>query len=82
MSTISLHPIEYLKAHKHLEGVRLITVATSLVKKILDLAEPAAKVAALVLTGALIVLALSTIVESGEMIASFCDAIPKVVLTP
>ena len=82
MSTVSIHPIEYLKVHLPLEGVRLITHTTSLAKKIFDLAETGAKVATVVLVGGLIVLALSTIVESSAMTAIYCDAITKVVALP
>ena len=82
MNTASIHPIEYLKVHLQSEGARLITEITSLVSKVLDQAEPTAKIAAVVLAGALVVIALSTIGESGAMTASFYDAIPKVVFTP
>ena len=46
MNTASIHPIEYLKVHLQLEGARLITEITSLVSKVLDQAEPTAKVTA------------------------------------
>ena len=82
MSAVSINPIAYLKVTLHLQDAHLIKVTTALVKKTLELAEPAAKVAEVVLAGTLVVLALSTINESGVMTASFCDAISKVVFTP
>ena len=82
MSTVPIHTIEYFKTHLHLEGVHLITAIATLFKRVFDLAEPAAKVTTVALTGALVVLALSTIGESGAMTGSFCDVIPKVVFTP
>ena len=81
MSTVPIHPIEYFKTHLPLEGTRLITDTAGLFKRIFNSAEPAAKVAVVVLTGALIVLALSTIGDAGAMTSSFCDALPKVVFT-
>lgn len=82
MSDVSINPIEYLKVNLHLHESRLIKTTTSLIKKTLELAEPAAMIAEVVLVGALVVLALSTINELGIMTASFYDAIPKVVFTP
>jgi len=82
MSTLSIHPIEFFKVHAHVEGTHLLTEIATLVKKALAQAEPVAKVAAVVLAGALIMMAMSIIGESGAMTATFCDAIPKVVFTP
>ena len=84
MSTLSIHPIEYLKLHLHYEEVRtgLLASLRSLIKKVFESSEQAATLVAVLLTVGLVIFGLATIVESGAVIGSFCETIPRVVFTP
>ena len=84
MSTLSIHPIEYLRLHLHYEEVRTELLASlgSLVKKVFESSEQAATIAVVVLFFSLVIFSLATIVDSGAVIGSFCETIPRVVFTP
>jgi hypothetical protein len=81
MSTLSIHPIEYLKLHLHYEETRR-RVLTLLVKKVFDSATHAATLVATLLMVALVVLALINLRQAGVATASFNDAIAKMPVPP
>ena len=77
MSTVSIHPIEYLKLHLHYEETRIRVLASlgALVKKVSESAAHTATLVAIVLIVALVVLALINLRQAGVTTASFNEAI-------
>jgi hypothetical protein len=84
MSTLSIHPIEYLRLHVHYEGIwtRLLTSLGSLVKKVFESSEQAATIAVLLLTVGLVIFGLMKIRESASIVARYENAITEMVLPP
>jgi hypothetical protein len=84
MSTLSIHPIEYLKLHLHYEETRIraLTSLKSLVKKVFQSAAHIATLVTIVLIVALVVLALTNLRQAGVATASFNDAIAKIPVPP
>ena len=78
MSVLSIHPLEYLKFHLHLDHVQkrahLRSSVGSLGSKICSLGEKAATIAVVILTVSLIAIALIQIGESGILMASYCNS--------
>ena len=81
MSTLSIHPIEYLRLHTHYEGVWTRS-CRPLVKKVLELSEQAAAIAVVLLTVGLVIFSCMTIVQSASIAASYDAAITEVVFPP
>ena len=84
MSTLSIHPIEYLRLHLHYEEVRtgLLASLGSLVKKVFESSEQAATIAVLLLTVGLVIFGLMKISESASIVARYENAITEMVLPP
>jgi hypothetical protein len=84
MSTLSIHPIEYLRHHVHFEGVwtRVLTSLGSLVKKVFESSEQSAAITVLLLTVGLVIFSSMTIVQSALFAASYNSAINEVVFPP
>ena len=84
MSTLSIHPIEYLRLHVHYEGIwtRLLTSLGSLVKKVFESSEQAATIAVLLWTVGLVIFGLMKISESASIVARYENAITEMVLPP
>ena len=77
MSVLSIHPLEYLKFHLHLDRVQnrahLRSSVRSLGRQIFFMADKAATIAVVMLTISLVAFALMQIGESGTLIASYCN---------
>ena len=84
MSTLSIHPMEYLRVHVHYEGVwtRVLTSLGSLVKKAIGLSDQAATIAVVLLSVGLVIFGCMKIVQSASVIASYDAAISEMVLPP
>ena len=84
MSTLSIHPIEYLRLHLHYEEVRtgLLASLGSLVKKVFESSEQAATIAVFLLTVGLVVCNCMIIVQSASIVASYDALITEIVLPP
>ena len=84
MSTLSIHPIEYLRLHLHYNEVRtgLIVSLGSLVKKVFESSEQAATIAVVILTVGLVIFGWMKIGESASVGASYNAAITGVVHPP
>ena len=84
MSALSIHPIEYLKLHLHVDfgviGKRLLATFVSVSKKVFDLAERVTTVAVVLLTTGLIVFAFMRIVEAALVTTSFNNVITEMVV--
>jgi hypothetical protein len=78
MSVLSIHPLEYLKFHLHLDRVQnripLRSSVRSLGRQIFFLADKAAAIALIILTISLVAFALMQIGESGTLMASYCNS--------
>ena len=78
MSVLSIHPLEYLKFHLHLDRVQnradLRSSVSTLGRKVFSLAEKAATIAVVMLTISLVAFALIQIGESGTLMASYCNS--------
>ena len=83
MSTLTIHPIEYLKLHYHTDlgviGKRLLVTCA---KEIFGLAERAATVAVVFLTAGLILFACMQIGNSALIFTGFNNAITEMVVPP
>ena len=79
MSTLSIHPIEYLRLHTHYDEVWTRSFKP-LVKKVLESSEQAATIAVVVLTVGIVIFACMKIGESALVGASYNDAIIEIVL--
>ena len=84
MSTLSNHPVEYLKVHVHYEQIktRLLSSVGSVVKKVFNSSEQAAAITVVLLTVGLVILAGMKIIEFAEVAAGYEAAITKMVLPP
>ena len=84
MSTLSIHPIEYLRQHLHYEEVRtgLLASLGSFVKKVFESSEQAATIAVFLLAVGLIIFGCMKIVQSASIAASYDAAITEVVFPP
>ena len=84
MSTMSIHPIEYLRIHLHYEETRTKVLASlgSLVKKVFESSERAATIAVILLSVGFVVFSFIKIGEFSSAIASYNNAITEVVFTP
>ena len=84
MSTLSIHPVEYLRLHLHYEEVRsgLRASLGSFVVKVCALVERAATVAVVLLVAALVIFAFMKIGESASVAASFTNVMSEIVLPP
>ena len=78
MSVLSIHPLEYLKVHLHLDRVQnrdhLRSSVKSLGKQIVSMAEKAATITVVLLTISLVAFALMQIGESGNIVTSYCNS--------
>jgi len=84
MSTLSIHPVEYLRLHLHYEEVRsgLRASLGSFVPKVCAAVEGAVTVAIVLLVAALVIFAFMKIGESASVAASFTNVMSEVVLPP
>jgi hypothetical protein len=78
MSVLSIHPLEYLKLHLHLDRVQnrvhLQSSVRALGRQIFSMAEKAATIAVVLLTISLVTFAILQVKESGTMMASYCKS--------
>ena len=84
MSTLSIHPIEYLRVHVHYEEVwtRLVTSLGSLVKKLFESSAQAATIAVVLLSVGLVIFGYVKIGQSASVAASYNNVITEIVLPP
>lgn len=84
MSTLSIHPVEYLKLHLHYEETRTRVLSSlgSVVKKVFNASEQAATLAVVLLTVGLVVFACMRITETASIAASFNFAVTEMTLPP
>ena len=89
MSTLPLHPIEYLKLHLYSgkEGiwVKQDVSLGSIFIKVFDLAEKVATVSVVLLVVALTMFAFMQIIEAGAFTSYYCDTcktLPKMLAAP
>jgi hypothetical protein len=84
MSTLSIHPREYLRLHLHYEEIRtrFLTSPGSLVKKVFESSEQAATIAVVLLTVGLVIFSCMKISQSASIAASYDAAITEIVLPP
>lgn len=84
MSDLSMHPIEYLKLHFHMDfGVlckRSLALFVTFANKVFDMAEKVATVAAVFLAVGLIVFAFMQLREAAFVTAGFNNAIAEMVI--
>jgi len=80
MSTLSIHPIEYLRLHLHYEAVRtrLLTSVGSYVKKVFESSEQAATIAVVLFSVGLLIFSCMIIVQSASIAANYNAAITGV----
>jgi len=83
MSALSIHPIEYIKLHGHLDakvrGTRLLTV---IITRVFDFAEHAAAGAMVLLMTTLAIVSFMQISEATIVTSYYIDAIAKIIFTP
>ena len=84
MSTLSTHPMEYLRLHVHSEEVKrgLLASLRSLAKKVSAPVERAATIAVVLLVAALVIFSFMKIGESASVTANYTNAITEMVLPP
>ena len=87
MSTLSIHPIEYLRLHLHYEEVRtgLLASLASSVKKVCAPVERAVTIAVIVLVAAFVISVFMKLGEAGALNAYYCnacDVVPTVFVAP
>ena len=84
MSTLSIHPIEYLRVHLHYEETRTRVLSSlgSVAKKVFNSSEQAATIAVVLLTVGLVIFACMKITESASVAASFNAAITEIAPPP
>ena len=84
MSTVSIHPMEYLRLHLHYEEVstRLRTSLESFFAKVCASVERATTVAAVLLVAALVIFGCIKIGASASVASSYTHAIAERVLPP
>ena len=78
MSVLSVHPLEYLKFHLHLDRVQnrvhLRSSVRLLGRQIFSMADKTVTFAVVILTISLVAFALMQIGESGTLIATYCNS--------
>ena len=84
MSTLSNHPVEYLKIHVHYEQLRarLLYSVGSVVKKVFNSSEQAAAITVVLLTVGLVILSCMKITEFAAVVAGYESVITEMVLPP
>ncbi len=84
MSTLSIHPMEYLRLHLHYGEVRsgLRASLGSFVRKVSAPVEQAVTIAVVLLVAALVIFGFMKIGESASVAASYTSAITEIVLPP
>ena len=84
MSTLSNHPVEYLKIHVHYEQLRtrLLSSVGSVVKKVFNSSEQAAAISVVLLTVGLVILSCMKITEFAAVVAGYEAVITEMVLPP
>jgi spore maturation protein SpmA len=84
MSTLSIHPVEYLRLHVRYEEIRtrLLRAVRSLVKKVFESSDQAATCAVVLLIVGLVIFGCMKIGESASVIASYNSVITEIVLPP
>jgi len=84
MSTLSIHPVEYLRMHVHSDAVwrELVSAIGSLAKKVSAPVERTATIAVVLLVAALVIFSFMKIGESASVGASYTNAITERVLPP
>ena len=84
MSTLSIHPVKYLKAHLHYEEIRtqLVTSLGSVAKRVFNSSEQAAAITVVLLTVGLVILAGMKITEFAAVVAGYEAVITEMVLPP
>jgi hypothetical protein len=84
MSTLSIHPMEYLRLHVHYEGIwtRLLTSCGSLVKKVFESSEQAATIVVFLLTVGLVIFSCMIIGQAASITANYNAAITEMVFPP
>ena len=87
MKAISTHSIEQIKVHLVCEEVRtrLLTSLRSVVKQVSESAEKIVAAAVVLLVASLIIFAFMTLVESGAVVAYYCDVcdvVPTMFVAP
>ena len=84
MSTLSIHPVEYLKAHLHYEETRTRVLSSLglVARKVLNSSEQAATIAVVLLTVGLVVFACMRITKTASVAASFNFAVTEMTFPP
>ena len=87
MKAISTHSIEQIKVHLVCEEVRarLLTSLRSVVKQVSESTEKIVEVALVLLVASPIIFAFMTLVESGAVVAYYCDVcdvVPTMFVAP
>ena len=79
MSTLSIHPVEYLRVHRHYEEMRSLRL---LLGEVLKFSQKIASIAAVVLATGIVVFAHMQLGASVSVTASYDSAITENVVTP
>jgi hypothetical protein len=84
MSTLSIHPVEYLKLHLHYKETRkrFLSSLSSLAKRIFNSSEQATTVVVVLMTVGLVLFACMKITESAMIAANYDAAIIDMILPP
>ena len=83
MSALSIHPVEYLKLHLHLDtGVGKTRLFAAIFSKVADLAEYATASALVILVIALVIFAFIQIGSATAFTGYYYNSISKVIFTP
>ena len=84
MSTVSIHPVEYLRLHLHYDEVRTRLRASleSFFANVCESVERATTVAVVLLVSALVIFGCMKIGASASVEASYGRAIAEIVLPP
>ena len=84
MSALSIHPVEYLKAHLHYEETRTRVLSSLglVARKVFNSSEQAATITVTLLTVGLVVFACMRITETASVAASFNSAITEITCPP
>jgi len=84
MSTLSIHPMEYLRLHVPYEEVRrgLFASLGSLAQKVSAAVERAATIAVVLLVAALVIFSFMKIGEYASVTANYTNAITEMVFPP
>ena len=83
MSALSIHPIEYIKLHGHLDTkVRGTRLLTAIITRVFDCAEHAAAGAVVLLMATLAIVSFMQISAVTIVTSYYIDAIAKIIFTP